>query len=178
MNEEDLNELANNILREMYASAEPPLDFDEAAANPDEMDDDWYEQHYLPEDIQEHIEELPMESMVEEEIRTQIGLMIESESYQVIDPDTLAEALSKADIQPDTRDMPSEALDSSASEEHMENHSTAYDRIIEPVFLRYPQAWLLAAGFGLLMIALWLSSPIVALSGGLLLIITVLHYGR
>lgn len=55
MNEEDLNELANSILREMYASAEPPLDFDEAAANPDEMDDDWYEQHYLPEDEQERI---------------------------------------------------------------------------------------------------------------------------
>lgn len=51
----DLEELRNDILREMYAEAEPPLDFDEALENPDDMDDDWYSQHYLSKEEQERI---------------------------------------------------------------------------------------------------------------------------
>ena len=43
----DLKQLRDEILNEMYAEAEPPLDFDYAVANADEMDDDWYQQHYL-----------------------------------------------------------------------------------------------------------------------------------
>ncbi len=43
----NLKQLRDNILNEMYAEAEPPLNFDYAVANADEMDEDWYQQHYL-----------------------------------------------------------------------------------------------------------------------------------
>ena len=51
----DLEQLRDDILNEMYAEAEPPLDFDYALENPDEMDDDWYSQHYLSDERQREI---------------------------------------------------------------------------------------------------------------------------
>lgn len=51
----DIEELRNDILREMYAAAEPPLDFDEVLASPEEQPDDWYSQHYLSGEEQERI---------------------------------------------------------------------------------------------------------------------------
>lgn len=46
--DEELREISYDVLREMYEEAEPGLDFDEALEDPDEMDDDWYQQHSLP----------------------------------------------------------------------------------------------------------------------------------
>lgn len=51
----DLEELRNDILREMYAEATPPLDFDRVLEDPDSVDDDWYSQHFLSDDEQERI---------------------------------------------------------------------------------------------------------------------------
>lgn len=51
----DLKELRDDILREMYAEAEPPLDFDEVLANPDDQPDDWYQRHYLDSERQKEI---------------------------------------------------------------------------------------------------------------------------
>ena len=51
----DLKELRDDILNEMYAEAEPPLDFDEVLANPDDQPDDWYQRHYLASDEQQEI---------------------------------------------------------------------------------------------------------------------------
>ena len=43
----ELREILNDVLREMYAEAEPPLDFDEVLENPDEYGSGWYSDHYL-----------------------------------------------------------------------------------------------------------------------------------
>jgi hypothetical protein len=51
----DLEEVAHDALREMYSRAEPPLDFDHAAENPEEYEDEWYQNHYLPHDEQVEI---------------------------------------------------------------------------------------------------------------------------
>lgn len=52
----DLVEIRNDILREMYSEAEPPLDFDEVLENPEEYNDSrWFEQHYLPRERSEDI---------------------------------------------------------------------------------------------------------------------------
>jgi hypothetical protein len=51
----DLTELRNDILREMYARAEPPLNFDKVLDSPDEMDDDWYQKHYLSSEEEQEI---------------------------------------------------------------------------------------------------------------------------
>lgn len=51
----DTKEIAYDALREMYSEAEPPLDFDEVLENPEEQDDDWYTNHYLPSERQREI---------------------------------------------------------------------------------------------------------------------------
>lgn len=51
----NLEQLRNDILTEMYAEAEPPLDFQAALENPDEMDERWFEQHRLPSERQQEI---------------------------------------------------------------------------------------------------------------------------
>ena len=51
----DTKEIAYDALREMYSEAEPPLDFDEVLENPEEQDDDWYINHYLPSERQREI---------------------------------------------------------------------------------------------------------------------------
>jgi len=51
----DLKQLRNDILREVYAEAEPGLDFDEVLDNPDEQPDDWYQRHYLSDERQREI---------------------------------------------------------------------------------------------------------------------------
>lgn len=51
----DLEQLRNEILTEMYQEAEPPLDFMWAVENPDEMDEQWYKQHRLPQERQKEI---------------------------------------------------------------------------------------------------------------------------
>ena len=43
-------ELAEEILTEMYAEAEPPLDFEYLRENPEEAEDEWYQNHYLSSD--------------------------------------------------------------------------------------------------------------------------------
>lgn len=52
---EELGEIAKDALRDMYAEAEPPLDFDHALENPDEMEREWYKNHFLPQDRQTEI---------------------------------------------------------------------------------------------------------------------------
>lgn len=51
----NLEEIAFNALEEMYQEADPPLDIEYVRANPDEMDENWYQQHYLDEDRQHEI---------------------------------------------------------------------------------------------------------------------------
>ncbi|AAL54945.2 hypothetical protein HfxHF1_180 [Halophage HF1] len=53
----ELREILNDVLREMYAEAEPPLDFDEVLENPDEYGSGWYADHYLDGDRQTEIVE-------------------------------------------------------------------------------------------------------------------------
>jgi len=55
MTMDDLQELAYDILREMYDEAEPGLDWDDLRENPDEYPDDWYSQHYLSDERQREI---------------------------------------------------------------------------------------------------------------------------
>lgn len=45
-----LIEIRNEILREMYREAEPSFNFDRVLENPDKVDDDFYTNHYLPEE--------------------------------------------------------------------------------------------------------------------------------
>ena len=51
----ELQEIAYDIMREMYDEAEPGLDWDDLRENPDEYPDDWYSQHYLPSERQREI---------------------------------------------------------------------------------------------------------------------------
>ncbi|UBF21853.1 hypothetical protein HSTV-3_gp93 [Halorubrum virus HSTV-3] len=53
----NLREVLNDVLREMYAEAEPPLDFDDVLENPDEYGSGWYSEHYLDGDRQTEIVE-------------------------------------------------------------------------------------------------------------------------
>lgn len=53
----DLQEVAFDALREMYSRADPPLDFDHALENPEEYEDDWFQNHYLPHEEQVEIVE-------------------------------------------------------------------------------------------------------------------------
>lgn len=55
MRQEKLIEIRNDILREMYQEAEPPLDFDYALENPDEMEEGWFGEHYLSDEKQSEI---------------------------------------------------------------------------------------------------------------------------
>lgn len=68
----DLIKLRNDILREMYAEAEPPLDFDEALANPKDQPDNWCSQHYLSNERQREIldKHLAKHDLSEREINT------------------------------------------------------------------------------------------------------------
>ena len=50
-----LHEIATEILTEMYDKAEPPLDYQAVQENPGEFDEDWYLNHYLPQDTQQEI---------------------------------------------------------------------------------------------------------------------------
>jgi len=50
-----LREVLNDVLREMYAEAEPPLDFDDVLEKPDEYGSGWYSDHYLDGDRQKEI---------------------------------------------------------------------------------------------------------------------------
>lgn len=52
---EQLEQLRNDILQEVYEQAEPGLDFQEVLENPDEQPDDWYQRHYLSEEQQQEI---------------------------------------------------------------------------------------------------------------------------
>jgi hypothetical protein len=51
----DPTDVAYDAIREIYDEAEPGLDFDEVLNDPDEFDDDWYSQHYLPDERQREI---------------------------------------------------------------------------------------------------------------------------
>jgi hypothetical protein len=51
----DLPEIGNEILREMYAEAEPPLDFDRVLDSPGDADEDFYQNHYLSAEEQHQI---------------------------------------------------------------------------------------------------------------------------
>jgi hypothetical protein len=53
----ELLDIRNEILNELYAEAEPPLDFDEVLDNPDDYGDDWYTKHTLPRQRQREIRE-------------------------------------------------------------------------------------------------------------------------
>jgi hypothetical protein len=55
MNSEELTAVRDDILREMYQEAEPPLDFDDVLENPDEYSDDWYRNHTLSSEKQREI---------------------------------------------------------------------------------------------------------------------------
>jgi hypothetical protein len=58
-----LKELRNDILREVYAEAEPGLDFDEVLANPDDQPENWYQWHYLSDERQQAIFEKHVEGI-------------------------------------------------------------------------------------------------------------------
>jgi hypothetical protein len=51
----DTEHIFDEVMRTMYSEADPPLDWDEARANPDEKDEDWYLQHELSQERQEEI---------------------------------------------------------------------------------------------------------------------------
>jgi len=51
----DLEELVNDICREMYEEAEPGLDWDDLRKNPDDYPDDYFERHYLGRERQREI---------------------------------------------------------------------------------------------------------------------------
>ncbi|QIR31254.1 hypothetical protein M1M18_gp046 [Halorubrum virus Serpecor1] len=58
----NIQEILNDVLREMYAEAEPPLDFDDVLENPDDYGSGWYSDHYLDGDrqaaiVEKHAEE-------------------------------------------------------------------------------------------------------------------------
>lgn len=53
----NLQEISRDALREMYAEAEPPLDFDDVLENPEEYGSGWYAEHYLDGDRQAEIVE-------------------------------------------------------------------------------------------------------------------------
>lgn len=67
----DLKELRNDILREVYAEAEPSLDFDKMLDNPDDQPDDWYQRHYLSDERQEEIFEKHVENFERELTRSE-----------------------------------------------------------------------------------------------------------
>lgn len=50
-----LEAIRDDVLRQMYAEAEPPLDWSEVVNNPDEYQYDFYEQHHLPSERQAEI---------------------------------------------------------------------------------------------------------------------------
>lgn len=45
----------DEVMRQMYSEADPPLDWDEAKANPEQKDEDWYLQHELSQERQREI---------------------------------------------------------------------------------------------------------------------------
>lgn len=47
MRQDELRELADEMLADMYEDADPPLDFYDVVENPEEYPDDWYQQHTL-----------------------------------------------------------------------------------------------------------------------------------
>ena len=57
----DLEEIAYDVLREIYEEAEPPLDFDDVVENPEDYGEDWYLNHRLHADRQEEILEEHLE---------------------------------------------------------------------------------------------------------------------
>lgn len=59
--DEEMKELQNDILRQIYEEAEPGLDFDDLLENPDEYPDDWYDQHRLSDERQEEIRDEQLE---------------------------------------------------------------------------------------------------------------------
>lgn len=57
VSQEDLHEIKDKILEDMYSEADPPLDYKKAKENPEEFSEDELrpEEHYLPQDRQEEI---------------------------------------------------------------------------------------------------------------------------
>lgn len=55
MTEQTAQEVADAVLTQMYAEANPGLDWQWAQDNPDEMDDDWYTNYYLDGERQHEI---------------------------------------------------------------------------------------------------------------------------
>jgi hypothetical protein len=51
----DLEQAVDEALTRMYAEAVPALDYQWAKENGDELDEDWYKQHYLAGDRQQEI---------------------------------------------------------------------------------------------------------------------------
>lgn len=61
-------------------------------------------------------------------------------------------------------------------EEMVTSEAEGIQRLNKILFAEYPEATAVAISFGLMMLALGISSPIIALAGVTLLIITTLHY--
>mgnify|MGYP006928065590 FL=1 len=51
----ELEPYIEEALTRMYEEAEPPLDFQEVLEDPQSMDENWYEQHYLSSERQQEI---------------------------------------------------------------------------------------------------------------------------
>lgn len=51
----DLEQIRNDILRQMYREAEPGVDFDDVLDNPDDYERHWYLNHSLDRDRQQEI---------------------------------------------------------------------------------------------------------------------------
>lgn len=57
----NLSKLSEEILTQMYAAADPPLDFQEVLDNHQDFDENWYQQHTLSEERQQEIIEEVLE---------------------------------------------------------------------------------------------------------------------
>lgn len=83
--------------------------------------------------------------------------------------ETIAENIPSEDLAIALRETDSDIMDAEKS---------AFERLIDVTLLDYPVATLYAISLGMMMLALYISSPIVALAGVGTLLITILHYGR
>lgn len=73
----DLEEVANDMLRQMYNEAEPPRDYDELLENPEEAEDEWYQNHYLDGDrVQEIFDEHCEKHNITESERTPLSIHV------------------------------------------------------------------------------------------------------
>lgn len=93
------------------------------------------------------------------------------------------EGLNEEHLQTIAENIPPETVEEFVDEAgeaaiQQKNLSSMFGEFIETALYEHPAANWVAISVGLMMLSLYLSSPIIALAGTASLIITVLHYGR